>query len=72
MSSQGNLEKGNTRRMLTKSLGTLPNNQRAVKSLLKANWRLGSDLRIVDVREGLFQFKFTLESQFKWVINNGP
>ena len=33
---------------------------------------MGFDLKIVDVGEGPFQFKFTLESQLKWVINNGP
>ena len=34
-------------------------------------WRLGSDLRIVDVGDDLFQFKFTMESQLKWVLANG-
>ena len=53
-------------------LTTQPYNQRAAKSLLRAVWRMGFDLKIVDVGEGPFQFKFTLESQLKWVINNGP
>ncbi|KAL0006871.1 hypothetical protein SO802_008373 [Lithocarpus litseifolius] len=31
-----------------------------------------NDLRIVDVGEGLFQFRFKLESQLTWVLNSGP
>lgn len=30
------------------------------------------DLKIVEVGDGLLQFKFTLESQLLWVWNNGP
>ena len=33
---------------------------------------MGSDLHIVDVGDDLFQFKFTMESQLKWVLANGP
>ncbi|KAK9999217.1 hypothetical protein SO802_018820 [Lithocarpus litseifolius] len=33
---------------------------------------MGADLKIVDVGDGQFQFKFALESQLKWVIHNGP
>ena len=49
-----------------------PYNQRVAKELLRSVWKFGTDLRIVDVGDGLFQFKFTLESQLKWVLNNGP
>ena len=42
------------------------------KDLLRFVWGLGSDLRIVDVGDDLFQFKFTMESQLKWVLANGP
>ena len=35
-------------------------------------WKFGQDLRITDVGEGLIQFKFALESQLMWVVNNGP
>ncbi|KAK9987167.1 hypothetical protein SO802_032118 [Lithocarpus litseifolius] len=49
-----------------------PYNQRAAKELLRSVWKFGTDLRIVDVGDGLFQFKFTLESQLKWVLKNGP
>ena len=47
-------------------------NQSAAKSLIRSVWKMGSDPRIVDVGDGLFQFKFTLESYLKWVLNNGP
>ena len=47
-------------------------NQRAAKALLRSVWKLGSDLKIVDVGEGLFQFKFKMESQLTWVVHNGP
>ena len=57
--------------LLGRFLTTQPFNQRAAKSMLRAVWKMGSDLRIVDVGDGLFQFKFTLESQLKWVLNNG-
>ena len=29
-------------------------------------------MKIIDIGEGLFQFKFALESQLTWVMNNGP
>ena len=47
-------------------------NQRAAKALLRSVWKMGSDIRIVDVEDGLFQFKFSMESQFNWVLANGP
>ncbi|XP_075673810.1 uncharacterized protein LOC142643153 [Castanea sativa] len=47
-------------------------NQQAVKNILGATWKFGSDLKIIDVGEGLFQFKFAMESQLTWVLNNGP
>ena len=47
-------------------------NQRATKTLLRSVWKMGSDGRIVDVGDGVFQFKFSLESQLKWVLANGP
>lgn len=33
---------------------------------------MGNDLKIADVGDGLVQFKFSLESQLVWVLNNGP
>ncbi|XP_075640356.1 uncharacterized protein At4g02000-like [Castanea sativa] len=52
-------------------LTTRSYNQGAAKSLIRLVWKMGSDLKIVDVGSGLFQFKFALESQLKWVIHNG-
>ena len=46
-------------------------NQRVAKSMLRFVWRMGSDLHIVDFGVDLFQFKFTMESQLKWVLANG-
>lgn len=40
-------------------------NQRVAKSLLRSVWKMGTDLRIVDVGEGLFQFKFAMEWSFE-------
>ena len=39
--------------------------------LLRSVWKMGSNLRIVDVGDDLFQFKFSMESQLKWVLANG-
>ena len=47
-------------------------NLRATKNMLCSVWRLGNDLKIVEVGEGLLQFKFSLETQLKWVVDNGP
>ena len=47
-------------------------NQRAAMALLRSVWKMGFDVRIVDVRDGVFQFKFTMGSQLKWVLANGP
>ena len=58
--------------LLGRFLTNRPYNQRAAKTLLQSMWKLGNDLRIVDVGEGLFQFRFKLESQLTWVLDNGP
>ena len=34
-------------------------NQRALKSTLRSAWKMGIDLRIVEVGNGIFQFKFS-------------
>nr|POF11747.1 hypothetical protein CFP56_69973 [Quercus suber] len=51
---------------------TRPFNVRAAKNLLRMGWKMGSDLKIVDMGEGMFQFRFSLESQLRWVWDNGP
>ena len=58
--------------LLGRFLTNRPFNQRAAKSLLRSVWKMGSDVRIVDVGDGVFQFKFSMESQLKWVLANGP
>ena len=35
-------------------------------------WKLGSDLRIVDVGNGIWQFKFSSRFQMEWVKKSGP
>lgn len=42
-------------------------NLRAAKNLLQSMWKLEDDLKIVDVGDGLLQFKFSMESQLSWV-----
>ncbi|XP_075665086.1 uncharacterized protein LOC142634691 [Castanea sativa] len=49
-----------------------PINLCAAKNLLRSVWKFGQDLKITDVGDGLIQFKFAMESQLLWVINNGP
>nr|XP_023875931.1 uncharacterized protein At4g02000-like [Quercus suber]POE81797.1 uncharacterized protein CFP56_57760 [Quercus suber] len=58
--------------LIGKFMTTRPFNVRAAKNLLRTVWKMGSDLKIVDVGEGLFQFRFSLESQLRWVWDNGP
>ena len=47
-------------------------NQRALKSTLKSVWKMGSDLRIVEVGNGILQFNFSSQYQMEWVERNGP
>ena len=47
-------------------------NLRTLKSTLRSAWKLGSDLRIVDVGKNIFQFKFNSKYQMEWVEMNGP
>jgi len=47
-------------------------NFRAAKNLLKSVWKMGKDMTITEVGDGLFQFKLAMESQLKWVLSNGP
>nr|POE68673.1 hypothetical protein CFP56_72708 [Quercus suber] len=58
--------------LLGKFLTSRSFNQHATMALLRSVWKLGSNVRIVDVGDGVFQFKFTMESQLKWVLANGP
>lgn len=47
-------------------------NERALKNTLRAAWKLGSDLRIVDVGKDIMQFKFSFKYQMEWVEKSGP
>ena len=47
-------------------------NIRALKNTLKAAWKMGSDLRIVEVGNNLLQFKFSSRYQLEWVEKSGP
>ena len=47
-------------------------NTRALKNTLKAAWKMGSDLRIFEVGNNTFQFKFSSRYQMEWVENGGP
>ena len=44
----------------------------ALKSTLRLVWKMGSDLRIVEVGNNTLQFKFSLRYQMKWVEKSGP
>ena len=47
-------------------------NQRALKNTLRSAWKLGSDLRIVEVGNNILQFKFSSMYQLEWVERSGP
>ena len=47
-------------------------NLRALKNTLKAAWKMGSNLRIVEVGNNILQFKFRSRYQLEWVEKNGP
>ncbi|GMY19877.1 hypothetical protein FCV25MIE_15116 [Fagus crenata] len=47
-------------------------NRRAVCDVLRRAWRMGPDMRIIDVGLDIFQFKFPTEAQRDWVYDNGP
>lgn len=57
--------------LLGRFLTTRRYNLRAAKAMLRNAWKLGNDVRIIDVGEGVLQFKFKLESQLQWVQKNG-
>ena len=46
-------------------------NMRALKTTLRSAWKMGSNLRIVDVEKNIFQFKFNSNYQMEWVERNG-
>ena len=54
-----------------KLLSNRQQNQRALKSTLRSAWKIGSDLRIVDVGNDILQFKFSSSYQMEWVEKKG-
>lgn len=58
--------------VLGRFLSDKPLNLRAAKNLLRSIWKMGDDIKIIEVGEGLLQFKFSMESQLKWAVENGP
>ena len=47
-------------------------NQRALKSTLRSAWKMGSNIRIVEVGNNILQFKFSPKYQLEWVERCGP
>ena len=47
-------------------------NQRALKNTLRLAWKMGSDMRIVEVGNNILQFKFSSKYQMEWVERCGP
>ena len=47
-------------------------NLHALKNTLRIAWNIGQDLKIVEVGNDIFQFKFVNEYQLRWVEKNGP
>ncbi|XP_075653905.1 uncharacterized protein At4g02000-like [Castanea sativa] len=58
--------------LLGQLLTDKPYNQKAAKNLFRSVWKLGNDLKIIGVGNGVYQFRFKLESQLRWVVENGP
>nr|POF24328.1 uncharacterized protein CFP56_27524 [Quercus suber] len=58
--------------LIGKFLTTHPINLRVAKTLLRLVWKPGNDLKVVEMGDGLLQFKFSQESQLRWVWDNGP
>ena len=47
-------------------------NQRGLKNTLRSAWKMGSDMRIVEVGNNILQFKFSSKYQLEWVERCGP
>nr|POE53006.1 hypothetical protein CFP56_06867 [Quercus suber] len=70
--TQSNLLEECSLSLFGKLLSDRHQNSRAFKNTLKMAWKLGSNLRIVDVGNGIMQFKFNSRFQMKWVKKSGP
>ena len=58
--------------MVGRLLTNRKQNQRALKNTLRLAWKASPNLRIVEVGNDIFQFKFSNECQLQWVETNGP
>ena len=57
--------------MVGRLLTNRKQNQRALKNTLRLAWKASPNLRIVEVGNDIFQFKFSNEYQLQWVETNG-
>jgi hypothetical protein len=53
-------------------LSLKPINRRAAKDTMRAVWRMGTAIRIIEVGNDLLQFQFSTEFQLQWVLDSGP
>ena len=58
--------------LIGKLLTDRKQNLRALKNTLRIAWKIGQDLKIVEVGNDNLQFKFANEYQLRWVKTNGP
>ena len=47
-------------------------NRCAIREVMHRAWRMGTDLRMVDVGNNIVQFQFPTASQRDWVFDNSP
>ena len=69
--NQSNLLEECSLSLFGKLLSDRHQNSRALKNTFRMAWKLGSDLRIVDVGNGILQFKFSSRFQMEWVEKSG-
>ena len=58
--------------LIGKNLTDRKQNLRALKYTLRISWKIGQDLKIVEVGNDILQFKFANEYQLRWVTTNRP
>ena len=58
--------------LMGKLLTEKKQNLRALKNTLRTAWKIGQNLKIVEVGNDILQFKFANKYQIRWVETNGP
>jgi hypothetical protein len=58
--------------LIGRFLSLKPINRRAAKDTMRAVWRMGTAIRIIEVGNDLLQFQFSTEFQLQWVLDSGP